>query len=91
MSDKWWKHWGTTIGVKTGHGYDAEGFSDSIRDDVYTKEKGRARQAAGYKIALPINMINRIKSGDDYDLLFTCHSQGCNIAMSVLNKGCPKK
>ena len=38
----------------------------------------------------PEAVLNAWMKNEDVDYVFVCHSQGCNIAMHVLNQGCSK-
>jgi RHS repeat-associated protein len=55
-------------------------FGKPGRYEYYLRTAERAR--------LPTEILNRWMDDDSINLIFVCHSQGCNIAMEVLKRAC---
>ena len=45
---------------------------------------------SGRPINMPADVLNQWLNDTKTDFVFVCHSQGCNIAMQVLQQGCNK-
>jgi RHS repeat-associated protein len=45
---------------------------------------------SGQNTPSPIDFLNQWQNDKSLDYIFVCHSQGCNIAMQVLQQGCQK-
>ena len=103
----YWEEWGDAHIVDTGKGHDFGGFVENavlpivqwnrqyLRGAGNVDSVGRWQRRyipTGQNAPPPIdNYLRPWMSDPNIDHIFVCHSQGCNIAMEVLRRGCTNK
>jgi RHS repeat-associated protein len=106
-NEQYWKEWGTVHTVDTGRGHDFSAFINNARLPIvhwnrqYLREPGNLDSAGRWQhMYVPLgrnapppldSYLRRWMNDQNVDHIFVCHSQGCNIAMEVLRRGCTKK
>jgi RHS repeat-associated protein len=101
---RYWEEWGDVHMVDTGRGHDFSAFVENAElpmvqwNRQYLREAGnvdpigrwqRRYIPTGRNAPSPIdNYLRPWMNDKKIDHIFVCHSQGCNIAMEILRRGC---
>jgi RHS repeat-associated protein len=104
---RYWEEWGETFQVDTRKGHDFRAFLENpslpimqwshqyLREASNLDPSGRWQRRyvpAGKSAPSPIdNYLRPWMNDPKIDHIFVCHSQGCNIAMHILLRGCTSR